>query len=219
MTLTHVCNNLYADGALAPEGEYWNGLNPKQGAAMVKEMNRLGMMVDLSHVTVAVMRDVLKTTRAPVIFSHSGAFSVCSHDRNVPDDVLLSLKENRGVIQVVFAPPFVRCNKDDEEGDVWDADLEDVVKHVEYIAGLIGWEHVGIGSDFDGLKRLPKGLEDVSKYPELFKELARRGATEKQLRGLAGENLLRVWEEVEKVGEMMRREGVVELEDEVDRLF
>ncbi|KAL7271021.1 hypothetical protein RUND412_006249 [Rhizina undulata] len=216
ITLTHVCNNKYADGALAPSGAKWGGLS-KDGEKLVREMNRLGMIVDLSHVTAETMRSVLKegVVRAPVMFSHSSAYSICPHPRNVPDDVLHSVKENGGVVMVNFYNYFVHCG---EGKDPKDATLAHVADHIEHIARLIGWEHVGIGSDYDGIEVTPKGLEDVSKFPDLFAELLRRGATDRQLAALAGGNVLRVWDEVERVAERMQAEGVEILEDEVPKV-
>ncbi|TGZ83121.1 hypothetical protein EX30DRAFT_317113 [Ascodesmis nigricans] len=211
ITLTHVCNNRYADGALSRGGPVWGGLS-SDGREMVREMNRVGMMVDLSHTTAETMKDVLEIARAPVVFSHSGAFGVCPHERNVRDDVLRMVKENGGVVQVVFAPDFVRCGEGREPRE---AGIEDVVEHIMYIAELIGWEHVGIGSDYDGIMSTPKGLEDVGMYPALLKMLVERGVRDKDLRGLVGENVLRVWEEVERVAEEMKRGGESVLEDEV----
>ncbi|KAA8894658.1 putative dipeptidase [Sphaerosporella brunnea] len=215
ITLTHVCNNKYADGATAPEGAVWNGLS-QDGEAMVKEMNLMGMMVDISHVTADTMRDVLKVTKAPVIFSHSSAYAICPHPRNVPDDVLQSVKANNGVVQVNFYNRFVHCKPDE---DPKDATLAHVADHIQHIGELIGWDHVGIGSDFDGIDMTPKGLEDVSKYPDLFKELLSRGVTDEQARKVAGENILRVWRDVEKVAQEMQKAGVEPLEDDVAPLL
>ncbi|KAF8536188.1 hypothetical protein BDD12DRAFT_918432 [Trichophaea hybrida] len=211
ITLTHACNNKYADGAAAPDGSYWNGLSPA-GELMIKEMNRVGMMVDLSHVTEATMKDVLKVTKAPVIFSHSSAYALCPHPRNVPDDVLRSVKSNGGVVQVNFYNRFIHCKPGENPED---ATLAHVVDHIQYIGDLIGWDHVGIGADYDGIEITPKGLEDVSHYPDLFKELLSRGVTDEQARKVAGENILRVWKETEKIARKMQIAGAEVLEDDV----
>lgn len=229
ITLTHMCNNRYADGALAPGGPVWGGLSPA-GRDMIKEMNRVGMMVDLSHTTEQTMRQALEITRAPVVYSHSGAWAVCPHERNVRDGVLEMVKANGGVVQVVFAPGFVKCmfslspfsfffsNLHPSGGpndDGKEATLSDVADHILHIATTIGWEHVGLGSDFDGIQATPQGLEHIGKYPDLLKELLRRGAKDEELEALVGGNLLRVWEEVERVAEEMKDEGRPVLEDDV----
>jgi membrane dipeptidase len=205
VTLTHNCNNKYADSALPVNNTRWGGLS-KDGKDLVKEMNRMGMIVDLSHTSHDTQLDALNSTRAPVMFSHSSAYALCPHPRNVKDDVLRKVQKNGGVVMVNFYPGFVTCNDKN-------ATLEDVANHVEYIGRAIGWEHVGIGSDFDGIPATPKGLEDVSKFPKLFAELLRRGVTDHQAKLVAGQNLLRVWREVEKISLKMRWEKVKPLED------
>ncbi|KAK6354374.1 hypothetical protein TWF730_008782 [Orbilia blumenaviensis] len=211
ITLTHNCNNLYADGAIVP-APYWNGLNPDLGPALIREFNRLGMIIDLSHVSAATMRDVLSISQSPVIFSHSSAFSLTPHPRNVPDDVLQLVKKNKGVVQINFVPDFVTQSGDGK------ASLEDVADHVVYIGEKIGWEYVGFGSDYDGSETMPEGLEDVEKYPQLVKELLRRGVKDEDVKKATGGNVLRVWREVERVAEKLQAEGERELEDEVERM-
>ncbi|KAF8469157.1 renal dipeptidase family [Kalaharituber pfeilii] len=210
VTLTHGCNNKYADSATAAKPR-WGGLSP-DGWKIVKEMNRIGMMVDLSHVSTGVMRDVLseKGSRAPVIFSHSSAYAICPHPRNVPDDVLKLVKLNKGIVMVNFYPRFVSCGPGKKPED---ATLEMVADHIEHIGKLIGWDYVGLGSDFDGIESVPAGLEDVSKYPKLIEELLRRNVSDNDVEKVVGRNLVRVWEKVERVATQMR--SVEPLEDEV----
>ncbi|WAQ93620.1 DPEP1-like protein, partial [Mya arenaria] len=179
MTLTHSCNTPWFE--------------------VVREMNRLGMIVDLAHVAKRTMMAAIATSRAPVIFSHSSAFHVCNHFRNVQDDVLLKLKENGGVIMVNFYDGFIVCPPSNKTR----SDLTDVADHIDYIASLIGHDHVGIGSDFDGAPKFPTGLSDQSKYPDLFAELVRRGWGDEQLRKLAGKNVLRVFKAVELVRDQL----------------
>ncbi|EFR01076.1 dipeptidase 2 [Nannizzia gypsea CBS 118893] len=188
-TLTHFCHNKYADSE-HPAKPLHGGLSDA-GKEMVLEMNRIGMMVDISHTSADTQRGVLKTSRAPVIFSHSNAFTVCKNTRNAPDDVLHMLKENGGVIMVTFLPGYVNSSGN--------ATLSDVADHIQYIGDLIGYQHVGIGSDFDGMNGVPTGLEDVSHYPDLIQELANRGVHVKDLENLMGHNILRVLRQVEKV--------------------
>jgi membrane dipeptidase len=234
MTLTHWETTSWADSATDdPE----HGGLTAFGEEVVREMNRLGMLVDLSHVSADTMRDALAVTRAPVIFSHSGSRAVNPHPRNVPDEILAGVKANGGVVMVVFLPLFVsaeirehRAERAGYEGeqralhlgdpvglaaamDRWDQDhpipqatVSQVADHVEAIARRIGWEHVGIGTDFDGMDTAPVGLEDVAHIDALLIELLRRGATDEQLRGLVGGNVLRVMREAERVAAELRSE-------------
>lgn len=243
-TLSHNCGNPFADAALwerpllrrAPP--VWGGVSPA-GRRIVREMNRLGMMVDLSHTSVDTMLDVLgakenKTSgdgggwegsAAPVIFSHSNAYAICPHPRNVPDEVLDAVGRKGGLVMVTFATDFLSCveapGREDGLPDFYPANatLEHAVRHVRYIGERIGFEHVGLGSDFDGIQDTPKGLEDVSKFPELVAELLRQGVSDEDAAKVVGGNLLRVWKEVDAVAEKMQRAGEPVLEDDLRSLF
>jgi membrane dipeptidase len=195
LTLTH---NGTLDWADAGSDEHRHGGLTPFGREVVREMNRLGMLVDLAHTSPETMNDALDVSEAPVIWSHAGARGVYEHSRNVPDQVLRRLPENRGIVMLMFYPPFLSAREE--------ATLSDVADHVEHVAAVAGIDHVGIGSDFDGIDRAPVGLEDVSDFPALFVELARRGWSESDLRKLAGENVLRVWREVETVSRRLHRE-------------
>ena len=198
MTLTHGGNTDWADSATDdPE----HGGLTEFGREVVREMNRLGMLVDLSHVSTETMNDVLDVAEAPVIFSHSGAQGLTDHRRNVPDQVLQRLPENGGVVMVVFYPWHVSeaLRTYDGPGDPPWATLSDVADHIEYVRDVAGIDHVGLGADYDGMEPDPPpvGLEDVSKYPALLAELSRRGWSEDALAKLAGRNVLRAWAEAE----------------------
>ena len=206
MTLTHGGTIDWLDSA-TDEAKH-NGLTPF-GAEVVREMNRLGMIVDLSHVSPKGMADVLEVTEAPVIFSHSSARALTDHPRNVPDAILRRMPENGGVVMVTFVPSFINEAVRTFEGPPSDAPratIGDVADHMEHIRELAGIDHVGIGSDFDGITSTPVGLEDVSTYPALLEELSRRGWTEDDLRKVAGENLLRAWRQVETTARRIQRE-------------
>lgn len=195
MTLTH---NGTLDWADAANGEQRHDGLTHFGQEVVREMNRLGMLVDLSHTSPSTMNDALDVTEAPVIWSHASANGIREHPRNVPDQVLRRLPKNGGVVMVTFVPSFV------SEGD--EATLSDVADHIDHVRLTAGVDHVGIGSDFDGIDSTPIGLEDVSTFPALFAELSRRGWTEHDLRKLAGENLLRVMREAEAIAMSLQRE-------------
>lgn len=191
MTITHSCNTPWADNWKVDTDEEepeHNGIT-HFGKIIIKEMNRLGMLIDLSHVSHKTMDDVLNVTKAPVIFSHSSAFDICNHYRNVQDDILKKVKTNNGIVMVNFYNDYVACNPI--------ANLSIIADHIDYIKNVSGVDHVGIGSDYDGVPRLPEGLEDVSKFPYLFEELLKRGWEEEDLKKLAGLNFLRVFREVE----------------------
>jgi membrane dipeptidase len=212
MTLTHSDPTDWADAATAPARH--DGLTPF-GREVVREMNRLGMLVDLSHVAPQTMHDALDVSEAPVIFSHSSVRALTDHDRNVPDDVLRRLPANGGIVMITFVPAFVN----QQVADWWSlpaeerasrprpqATMADVIAHIEHARRVAGIDHVGIGGDFDGISTVPVGLEDVSTYPALFAELSRRGWSEADLRKLAGENALRVWFRAEDVAHRLQRE-------------
>lgn len=235
LTLTHSKTIAWADSATdAPQHD---GLTPF-GVEVVRELNRLGMLVDLSHVSEATMRDAIAASRAPVIFSHSSARALCDHTRNVPDDVLKLTAANGGIVMINFAPQFIS-----EERRLWGgaqaaeaarlktlftgepdrekaamaswmaANPEPVVTiamvadHVDHVAKVAGFDHVGLGGDYDGLPKLPQGLEGVDGYPALMMELMRRGWTDADLAKLAGGNILRVMEDAERVARGMAKEA------------
>jgi membrane dipeptidase len=234
MTLTHNVTLDWADAAL--DTAKHNGLTPF-GREVVREMNRLGMLVDLSHVSPGTMSSALDVTVAPVIFSHSGARALVDHPRNVPDSILSRVPKNGGVVMVPFVNSFVsrEVYADDNAlaavaaeasrrhpGDAaavrsevasWRAshvrpkasiaEVADAIEHVRKVAGV---DHVGIGSDFDGIEETVVGLEDVSKYPAVFAELARRGWSDTDLEKLAGGNVLRVLAQAEQVAKRLQRE-------------
>nr|XP_020661362.1 dipeptidase 2-like [Pogona vitticeps] len=190
MTLTHNCNTPWNIGLRVLRGlGCWTRT---RGPEVVKEMNRLGMMVDLSHTSDATARAALEVSKAPVIFSHSSAFSVCSHSRNVPDDILLALKKNRGIIMVTFPTKFLACHNRI-------VNISTVADHFDHIKKIAGSDSIGIGGDYDGEDSFPVGLEDVSKYPAMIEELLRRGWSKTELRGVLRGNFLRVFREVENV--------------------
>jgi membrane dipeptidase len=224
MTLTHNDNVGWADSAT--DEPDCGGLSDF-GREVVAEMQRLGMLVDLSHVAVSTMNQALDVAAAPVIFSHSSARALTDNPRNVPDDVLGRLAVNGGVCMVAFVPFFVsqectdwftalkafaagRGHDPDNLAAVfgllpeWEKDnpmpaatLSQVADHIEHVREVAGVDHVGIGGDFDGTPALPAGLEDVSRYPALFHELQRRRWSEADLKALAGGNILRVLRDAE----------------------
>ncbi|UCC27151.1 MAG: dipeptidase [Gemmatimonadales bacterium] len=206
LTLTHGCNTDWADSAT--DDRRHGGLTPF-GREVVREMNRLGMLVDLSHTSPETMHAALDVAEAPVIFSHSSARAVTDHPRNVPDDVLRRLSENGGVVMVTFVPSFVSDAVRTWEGadeDVPRATLADVADHIDHIRAVAGVDHVGIGGDFDGISSVVQGLEDVSTYPALLEELSRRGWSEEELRKLAGENVLRAMRASEAAARRIQRQ-------------
>ena len=234
LTLTHNQTTEWADSA-TDEPKY-DGLSPF-GLTVVREMNRLGMLVDLSHVSPATMKDAIAASRAPVIFSHSSARALVDHPRNVPDDVLRLLPANGGVVMVNFVPGFISgdvwrwaSEQSAEEArlkaihrnssaavkaglDAWKAahpvpatDVRTVADHIEHVAKVAGYDHVGIGGDMDGIPFTPTGLDGVEDYPNLFAELIRRGWSDANLAKLAGGNVLRVMRRAEAVAASMKSE-------------
>ncbi|HEY7738964.1 MAG TPA: dipeptidase [Candidatus Limnocylindria bacterium] len=226
LTLTHNQSNELADSAT---GEVRHGGLSELGRAAVAEMNRLGMLVDLSHVSADTMADAIEASRAPIIFSHSSARALCDVKRNVPDDILRRVPGNRGVVMVTFVSGFVSpeaaailipaiedfdrraagvtdiaaraalYREIAEALDVPTPTVSAVADHVEHVAAVAGHDHVGLGGDFDGTTFLPAGLEDVSGYPNLFAELIGRGWSEEHLAALANGNIRRVLREAESV--------------------
>ena len=233
LTLTHNSNVPWADSGT--DEPVLGGLS-RFGVEVVREMNRIGMLVDLSHVSADTMRDALRASEVPVIFSHSSARAVCDSPRNVPDDVLTSLRDNGGVCMVTFVPKFVN-----PEAAAWHteaveqagahgirqadaaafsefydtyraahpeppATLEDVVRHCEHVREVAGVDHVGVGGDYDGVATLPEGLEDVSCYPRLLAALAERGWSDEDLARLTSGNVLRVMRDAESGARRLQSE-------------
>ncbi|KAL1007157.1 hypothetical protein UPYG_G00082810 [Umbra pygmaea] len=193
LTLTHSCNTPWGDNWLVDTGEdplQHNGLSDF-GKRLILEMNRIGMLIDLAHVSEKVMNQVLDLSKAPVIFSHSSAFAICPSKRNVPDDVLLKVKDKKGIVMVNFYNDYVTCDKV--------ANLSQVADHFDHIKKVAGHNIIGFGGDYDGVSRVPEGLEDVSKYPALVAELLRRGWSDVEVKAALGDNLLRVFRAVEEM--------------------
>lgn len=224
LTLTHNTNVPWADSAT--DDPVLGGLSTF-GVEVVREMNRLGMLVDLSHVSADTMRDALRVSEVPVVFSHSSARAVCDSPRNAPDDVLESLRDNGGVCMVTFVPKFVnpaaaawhqRAVEEAASQGIRQADaaafspfyrdyrhrnpepratLEDVVRHCEHLREVAGIDHVGVGGDYDGVEVLPEGMGDVTAYPRLLTALAERGWSDDDLAKLTSGNILRVMRDAE----------------------
>jgi membrane dipeptidase len=234
MTLTHFKNNEFADSAT--DDPKYHGLTDF-GRTVVHEMNRVGMLVDLSHVSDDVMRQALQVSKAPVIFSHSSARALDDHNRNVPDDILKLTAQNGGVVMVNFFAAYVsdafrKWNAEEAAEEAraksidngrpeqreaaikaWKAanppprvSVGEVADHVEHIAKVAGYDHVGIGGDLDGIESAPEGLGTVSGYPLLFAELIKRGWSDANLAKLAGGNVLRVMRQAEAVAASMKNE-------------
>ncbi|HKZ73421.1 MAG TPA: dipeptidase [Steroidobacteraceae bacterium] len=233
MTLTHNVHTNWADAALHVPAKH-RGLSPF-GEQVVREMNRLGMLVDLSHTAPDTMHDALRVSQAPVIFSHSAARALCEIPRNVPDDVLAKLPANGGVVMVTFVSGFISqaaadvtlpamqqyllraSGKSEAERDAIYKEIFDAVEippvtvaavadHIEHVRKVASVDNIGIGSDFDGNSDWPEGLSDVSTFPNLFAELIRRGWSDRDLEKLAGGNVLRALEQAEGVARRLQRE-------------
>ncbi|CAH1395883.1 unnamed protein product [Nezara viridula] len=210
LTLTSTCNTQWADSSLVdiPGRKPEHGGLTNFGKIIIKEMNRLGMLVDLSHVSVRTMKAALEATKAPVIFSHSSARALCNSTRNVPDHILAKVSLNGGLVMVNFYSQFLTCKET--------ATIADAAAHINHIRQVAGVDCVGLGAGYDGINSTPKGLEDVSMYPALFAELIASGQwTLEELKKLAGLNLLRVLREVEKVRDDMAKAGVEPYEDTI----
>jgi len=234
MTLTHNQTTEWADSAT--DDPKYGGLSPF-GVTVVHEMNRIGMLVDLSHVAPATMKAAIAASRAPVIFSHSSARAIGGHPRNVPDDVLALLPANGGVVMVNWVPGFLSdavwqwgAEQSAEEARLkaihredsaavkagvkaWKAahpapsvTVANVADHIEHVAKVAGYDHVGIGADLDGIDSTPDGMTGVQAYPLLFAELIRRGWSDANLAKLAGGNVLRVLRKAEQVAASMKNE-------------
>jgi membrane dipeptidase len=201
MTLTHSKNTEWADSCTDEPNN--NGLSDF-GRQVVLEMNRLGMLVDISHVSPKTMHDVLDTTKAPVIFSHSSTRAICNHPRNVPDDVLARLPENGGVVMINFFSGFIVPTDQLKEEQSTRGTIHDVVDHIVHAIEVAGVEHVGIGSDFDGISRVPVGLEDVGTYPAITQLLLDRGFDRESIHKVLGGNVLRVMEQAEAVARQLQ---------------
>lgn len=185
ITFTHNCDNPFGTAASTVTATGQDAGLTQFGSAAVREMNRLGMMVDLSHTSHRTMRQILDIARSPVMFSHSTCYALAQNYRNAPDDVLERLKVNGGVIMIMFVKRFL--NATDPEA----ANLETAVDHIMHVTQVAGWDHVGIGGDFDGTMTLANGISSVADYPKVIEAVMRRGAADEQIRKLVGENILR----------------------------
>ncbi len=217
MTLTHNQTHDWADAA-ADQSKH-QGLS-KFGEQVVLEMNRLGMIVDLSHTSEDTMKDTLSIAKAPVIFSHSATKAICHHHRNASDEVLQMLKKNQGVMMVIFLPSFLNCQRRDWENakekipqtqlEDWllkhpmpKVGIVDVIAHIDHLKKTIGVDHIALGGDFDGMSDSPEGLHDVSGYRALLVALLMHGYQRDEVEKIVGRNLLRVLRAVEKQRDVM----------------
>ncbi|MCB0745202.1 MAG: dipeptidase, partial [Ignavibacteriae bacterium] len=225
LTLSHGKANHICDSSYDPNKK-WNGLSPF-GKSLIAEMNKLGMMIDISHVSDSTFYQVIELTKTPVIASHSSCrFYTPGFERNMNDDMIKKLAENGGVIQITFGSYFVSGNYQskmneldnyykennvkrysDEGKKYYDEFMqknkidygtsEDLANHIDHVVKLVGIDHVGLGSDFDGIGKLPAGIKDVSSYPQIIYELLKKGYSEKDIEKICSGNILRVWKEVE----------------------
>jgi membrane dipeptidase len=233
ITLCHSKWNLICDSSYDPD-KHWNGLSPF-GKEVVEEMNRLGILVDISHVSDSTFYQVVEITKAPLVATHSS----CRHytpgfERNMSDDMIRKLAENGGVIQINFGTYFINGDHQQKMSKAWDnvdrsdlsseertayirnyieendvpmGHLEEVADHIDHVVELVGIDHVGIGSDYDGVSNLPEGLNDVSMYPNLIRILLERGYTEEDIQKIWSGNFLRVWKQAEEVAGKLRNEA------------
>lgn len=196
VTLTHNGDNALADSAA--EGKRWNGLSPF-GRQVVAEMNALGMMVDLSHASDKTFWDCLEVSKAPIVATHSCCRALCGHRRNLSDDMLRALGEHGGYMGINFYPAFLSDSYEETlPGPV------EIVNHIDHAVSLAGIDHVGIGTDYDGIEITPAGMQDISKTALVWAEMRRRGYTEQEIQQISGLNLLKVWDRVIKCSELVR---------------
>ena len=227
-SLTWNCHNAFADAALISSdgittvAPYHRGGLTTLGRAVLRELNRLGILIDLSHTSYWTQKAVLSnsTSLAPVIFSHSSAFALCPHPRNVHDDILNLVKETNSLVMINFVPNFISCLPPPSPSVLPELykpnnTLHQVARHIVYVGEKIGYAHVGLGSDFDGMGEPPSGLNGVDKFPDLVAELLKMGVSDVDAGNVVGGNLLRVWKEADEVAGKMARDGVLEGEDEV----
>jgi membrane dipeptidase len=233
ITLCHSRWNLICDSSYDPD-KHWNGLSPF-GKEVVEEMNRLGILVDISHVSDSTFYQIIDIAKAPLVATHSS----CRHftpgfERNMSDEMISKLAENGGVIQINFGTYFINGDHQQKMSKAWDnidrsnmsseertayirkymeendvplGHLEEVADHIDHVVNLVGINHVGIGSDFDGVSNLPQGLSDVSMYPNLIRILLERGYTEDDIQKIWSGNFLRVWKEAEDIAGKLQNEA------------
>ena len=198
VTLTHNGDNEIADSAA--EGKRWGGLSPF-GREVVEEMNRLGIIVDVAHVSDLTFNDVVSYSKSPIVSTHSCCRALASHSRNMTDDMIRRMSDKGGVIQINFYPVFLsdsyaKAYSEKGEGALPRPTPEDVVRHIDHAVNVGGIDHVGIGTDFDGIEVTPEGLENISKLPVVFDLLTKKGYSDDQIEKIAGGNFLRVFNDV-----------------------
>ncbi|KAF4636600.1 hypothetical protein G7Y89_g1494 [Cudoniella acicularis] len=216
VTLTHNANNMYADSATVPG--FHGGLSDA-GREMVREMNRIGMTIDLSHTSAQTAEQVLDLSSAPVAFTHSSTDAACPNPRNVTDVCLDKLQKNNGIIMISFIPGLTHSKPEE-------ASIQHVVDHILYVASRIGFDHIGIGTDFDGMEKGVQGLEDVSKFPDLVALLLEKGVEKDNVQKIVGLNVIRVLKDVENFALQERNKNVAGesealplLEDDIKQLW